>query len=186
VLLETGGRHAVDALAPARHSRARVSQLDAEPITDIDADPADVFLAATEVTAALAAPACLPAPVARARSYIHANLASSFSLELLSAVAGAKPAYLCRVFQQQIGLPPHRFRAHLRVAQARKLMARGRDCSTVAHDVGFCDQSHLTRCFKELTGTTPGAYARACFGSATGWLSSLSPNCGSTAAHASP
>ncbi|MDF2697237.1 MAG: Transcriptional regulator, AraC family [Labilithrix sp.] len=169
VLLEIGGRHSPDASAP--HSRPGVSQLRAEPTFDVHAHPADVFLAATEIVPPLST-ARLSVPVARARDYIEENIASNFSLETLGTAARAKPNYLCRVFQQQTGLPPHRFRAHLRVAQARALLAAGLDCTKVAHGVGFCDQSHFNRSFKELTGTTPGAYARACVGLATGWVSS--------------
>jgi transcriptional regulator GlxA family with amidase domain len=33
-------------------------------------------------------------------------------------------------------------------------------CAAVAHEVGFFDQSHLTRHFKRLLGVTPAAYAR--------------------------
>jgi transcriptional regulator GlxA family with amidase domain len=50
----------------------------------------------------------------------------------------------------------------MRIVRARELLAQGLDCTEVAHAAGFADQSHLNRCFKETTGTTPGAYARAC------------------------
>jgi transcriptional regulator GlxA family with amidase domain len=98
--------------------------------------------------------------VERARNYIAANVATNFSLETLGAATCANRYDLCRRFQRQVGMPPHRFRAHLRVARARELLATGLECTKVAHEAGFCDQSHLNRAFKEHTGTTPGAYAR--------------------------
>ncbi|AKU97952.1 Transcriptional regulator, AraC family [Labilithrix luteola] len=81
---------------------------------------------------------------------------------LLSEAAGVERTYLCRLFQRMMGLLPYRFRTHLQVARARKLLPAGADCTEVTYALGFCDQSHLTRCFKELTGTTPGAYASVC------------------------
>ncbi|MDF2695197.1 MAG: Transcriptional regulator, AraC family [Labilithrix sp.] len=100
--------------------------------------------------------------VARAREYIERNLELDFDHGELSTVTGVARWHLCRVFQRAIGLPPYRFRAHLRIARARMMLAAGHDCATVAYAVGFCDQSHFTRCFKDLTSTTPGSYARAC------------------------
>jgi AraC-like DNA-binding protein len=35
----------------------------------------------------------------------------------------------------------------------------GAALSEVAYRTGFCDQSHLTRCFKRTLGVTPGSYA---------------------------
>jgi AraC-like DNA-binding protein len=151
--------------------RARVSQVKArltEPTFDVHAHPAEVFVGATEMVAPLAS-VRLSRAVERTRSYIEANVASNFSLETLGAAASANRYDLCRLFQRQVGLPPHRFRAHLRVARARELLASGLGCTKVAHAAGFCDQSHLNRAFKELTGTTPGAYARVSVAGA--WVS---------------
>jgi AraC-like DNA-binding protein len=41
------------------------------------------------------------------------------------------------------------------------LLARGHAPARVAVDVGFVDQSHLTRHFRRWVGATPGAYAAA-------------------------
>lgn len=132
----------------------------------IHARPLDVFVAATETLAPLPA-VRLSRAVERARNYIAANVATNFSLETLGAATSANRYDLCRRFQQQVGMPPHRFRAHLRVARARELLASGLECTKVAHAAGFCDQSHLNRAFKEHTGTTPGAYART--GACASW-----------------
>lgn len=109
----------------------------------------------------------LVGPVGRARDYLEANVHTTEALDVLAARFGIDRCHLCRSFQKSVGLPPFRYLSHLRVARARELLALGLDCTAVAHAVGFCDQSHLTRSFKELTGTTPGAYARACRSVAT-------------------
>lgn len=104
----------------------------------------------------------IPTIVTRARESLETDLSGELDLEALAALAGVDRCHLCRTFQKVMGVPPHRFRAQLRIARARKLLADGAGCTEVAHAVGFFDQSHLTRSFKELTGTTPGAFARAC------------------------
>lgn len=100
--------------------------------------------------------------VARARRFIERNIEHDFDLADLSIVAGLGRYHLCRVFQRSIGLPPGRFRSHLRIARARMLLAAGHDCTAIAHALGFCDLSHFTRCFKAVTGTTPRSYTQAC------------------------
>lgn len=104
----------------------------------------------------------LPRRIALARAFIETHLHEDFDLATLSNVVGIERCRLCRLFHKAVGLPPQRFRVHLRVARARTLLAHGVDCSEVAHTIGFCDQSHLNRWFKALTGTTPAAYANAC------------------------
>lgn len=116
--------------------------------------------------AALALPTELPwgridMRLARACDYIERNLAREMSLDDLAAVAKIHRCHFCRVFGQQVGMSPLRFRAHMRVAKARELLATGLDCVAVAYEVGYCDQSHFNRSFRDITGTTPGAYARA-------------------------
>ncbi|ANZ21221.1 Helix-turn-helix domain [Streptomyces noursei ATCC 11455] len=48
-----------------------------------------------------------------------------------------------------------------RVELARRLLLDGRTPTAVAAEIGFYDQSHLTRHFKRILGVTPGRYARA-------------------------
>jgi AraC-like DNA-binding protein len=57
-----------------------------------------------------------------------------------------------------VGVPPHRYQTIVRVNRARKLLAEGAALSDVAYLTGFCDQSHLNRCFKKVLGLTPGRY----------------------------
>lgn len=47
-----------------------------------------------------------------------------------------------------------------RVDLARRLLLGGQPAGEVATAAGFYDQSHLTRHFKRVLGTTPGRYAR--------------------------
>ena len=45
--------------------------------------------------------------------------------------------------------------------QAQKLLEEEKSVSEVTYDTGFCDQSHLDRCFHKIVGLTPKEYKDA-------------------------
>ena len=96
--------------------------------------------------------------VRRARDYLEAHPTENVSLGKLACEAGISPFYLCRVFHQQIGLPPHAYQALVRVRLAKALLGKGMPIPQAAIEGGFCDQAHLTRHFKRIYGVTPGRY----------------------------
>jgi hypothetical protein len=49
-----------------------------------------------------------------------------------------------------------------RLTEARKQIVQGYPIVTVAIDLGFADQSHLTRCFHQTFGLPPGRLQRLC------------------------
>jgi len=108
---------------------------------------------------ALREPGHEPAAVRRIRDWLDAHPEQNVSVHALSDIAGLSPYYLVRVFHKHVGIPPHQYQKNLRVLKARKLLARGTAISEVAYLAGFCDQSHLNRCFKTTLGVTPGNYA---------------------------
>lgn len=103
-----------------------------------------------------------PQAVGRAKELLAASLEAPPSLEALAAAVGLSPFHLARVFRQATGLPPHAWLRQRRLEQARAFLKRGDAPLDVAHALGFSDQSHLNRQFKQAFGITPGAYRRAC------------------------
>ena len=83
------------------------------------------------------------------------------SLERLARELGTHPSHLVRVFRREYGLPPHRYVVGRRLDRARRLLLDGMPIAEVAVATGFHDQSHLTRHFRALLGTTPGAFRSA-------------------------
>ena len=83
------------------------------------------------------------------------------SLEDASRASGVGPFHLIRLFQRHFGLSPHAYLTQVRVAKSRRLLRLGHPVAQVALDVGFADQAHFTKRFKQLTGTTPAFYARS-------------------------
>lgn len=97
-----------------------------------------------------------PLAVMVAREYLEVHLADNVSVTQLAQVTGLSPFYLVRVFHRTVGLPPHAYLNQMRLKQAKELLLRGQPVVSVAYAVGFTDQSHLTRRFKQIYGVTPG------------------------------
>lgn len=100
-------------------------------------------------------------PVERALEYLRARLCDSITLNDLARHAVLDKFHLCRAFRAQIGMPPHRYLTHLRIARAKELLRQGVRASDLAPLVGLYDQAQLTRHFRRLVGTTPARYASA-------------------------
>lgn len=97
-------------------------------------------------------------PIKRSREYLHAHYDRDVSLADLAEVADRSRYHLCRIFREQLGLPPYEYLINLRVQAAKRLLREGISPGSVARRVGFYDQSHLTNQFKEIVGVTPGHY----------------------------
>jgi AraC-like DNA-binding protein len=115
--------------------------------------------AALASSAAVEDPPALTPPIARARATLQARFIEGVQLGELARVAGISKCHLVHLFHKEVGLPPHAYQIHLRVARARTLVAQGVPLAEVASRTGFADQSHLTRLFKRVTGLPPGQYA---------------------------
>ncbi len=100
-------------------------------------------------------------PVRRALEYLRAGLGSSITLDDLATHAGLDKFHLCRAFRTQMGMPPHTYLTHLRIAHAKELLRRGVRASELAPLVGLYDQAQLTRHFRRLVGTTPARYGKS-------------------------
>lgn len=108
--------------------------------------------------AVISAPPAYSRPVRRAKEYLRLHLAESIRLDDLAAHAELDKFHLCRAFRTQVGIPPHAYLTHLRIARARELLRRGVRASDLAPLVGLYDQAQLTRHFRRLVGTTPARY----------------------------
>ncbi len=88
--------------------------------------------------------------------YINAHLHEELTLTEIAAIAQISPYHFLRLFRQSMGATPHQYILQIRVDRAKYLL-RSSDLSIaeIAIRVGFCDQSHLTRCFKRILGLTP-------------------------------
>jgi AraC-like DNA-binding protein len=95
----------------------------------------------------------------RARAVLHDRFAETVTLDEVAAAVGVEPERLARMFRRALGEPLAGYLRRIRVEAAANLLATtDLSISRVAADVGFADQSHLTRWFGRYKGTTPGRY----------------------------
>ena len=130
-------------------------------------DPDDLMPMAVE-SAALELMTCLarsarnegrPAWLDRARQYLHDRYADPLHLSDIAYEVGVEPERLARTFRRAFGEPMASYLRRLRVEVAATMLAGGDSpISQVAADVGFADQSHMTRCFARYLGITPARY----------------------------
>jgi AraC-like DNA-binding protein len=104
----------------------------------------------------------LPLVAQKARDYLHANARFDIGLDQVAAAAGVDRFRLTRAFKAAYGIAPHAYLVQLRLAIARRMLARGELPATVAMGLGFADQSHLGRWFVRAYGLTPAMYRKCC------------------------
>ena len=104
----------------------------------------------------------LPQVAQKARDYLHANAEHDIGLDQLAVATGVDRFRLTRAFKAAFGIAPHAYLVQLRLATARRLLARGEQPAAVAMTLGFADQSHLGRWFVRAYGLTPALYRKRC------------------------
>ena len=92
---------------------------------------------------------------------IHDTPETPPSLDEVAALMGLGRTGALRRFRREIGVTPHEHAMQHRLSLARRALARGEPPTTVALDLGFADQSHLTRAFGRQFGLSPGRYRSA-------------------------
>jgi AraC-like DNA-binding protein len=97
--------------------------------------------------------------IRRAQAILDEHFEEKISLTELAELAGVSPYHLQRTFLAATGLSPLHYQINLRVARARSLLCSGRSIADSAAEVGFGDQSQLTRHFQRILGIPPGRFA---------------------------
>ncbi|WP_432727838.1 helix-turn-helix domain-containing protein [Variovorax sp. W6] len=106
----------------------------------------------------------LTGAVARARRLLAETVdrEARLSLHELADAVSRSPFHLARSFREQTGLSLHQYRQHLRLASVMERLADGdTDLAGLAHDLGYCGQSHLGAVFRREVGVTLGEARRA-------------------------
>ena len=99
--------------------------------------------------------------IARVQAFIDENLHRAIHAKDLSAVAQRSTAYFSRSFKQVLGEPPHAYVVRRRLERACYLMiTSSASLGEIALGVGFCDQTHLSRLFRQAFGQSPSSWRR--------------------------
>ena len=99
--------------------------------------------------------------ILRVRAYIDSNLRRTIHIRDLSAVARRSKAHFSRKFKLVVGEPPHAYVVRRRLERACHLMiTSAASLSEIALSVGFSDQAHLCRLFRQAFGQSPASWRR--------------------------
>lgn len=92
------------------------------------------------------------------QALIAERCAESLSLDLLAGEAGMSRYHFVRAFDRMVGMTPHAWQLDQRIERARGLLDQGMSLADAALQLGFADQSHFQRAFKQRVAATPGEY----------------------------
>lgn len=95
--------------------------------------------------------------VAFALDYIEHHLGESDSLEHVAERLSLTPRYLRKLFEQEIGLSPQRYRQWCKLRTALSSVLQGDSFTEAAATAGFTDSAHFSRTFRDMFGSPPSA-----------------------------
>ena len=99
--------------------------------------------------------------ISKAIQYIEMHLDQPISLEQLAENIELAPAYLSRLFNQEVGQTVSQYIMSLRLDKGRNLLkTTSMRIDEVAQFVGFNQQSYFTKCFRQQYGLTPLQYRK--------------------------
>ncbi len=97
----------------------------------------------------------------KARFYIEANLEKELTLEILAKDLFVSPAYLCKVFRKQTGVPVMHFVNERRIRKAKQLILDGAPLKEVYLSCGYENYVTFFRVFIKQTGQTPSEFRQS-------------------------
>lgn len=95
-------------------------------------------------------------------AYIQEHLDQNLTLAELNSPMQMSPHYFASLFKQSTGLTPHQYVTKCRIEKAKQLLLKGElTVVEICQEVGFQNQSHFTRVFRQHTTMTPKVYRDA-------------------------
>jgi len=95
----------------------------------------------------------------RSKEFIEAHLTENISLADLARECSLSVAQFARSFKRSTGMSPYQFVTERRIERARGLLLHtGLSLADVGACSGFADQSHFTKVFRRVVGSTPGHF----------------------------
>jgi AraC family transcriptional regulator len=92
----------------------------------------------------------------RVVDHIDENLGGDLRLAALASVAGMSPHHFAELFRKSVGDSPHRYVLRRRIERAKQLLrASNASIADIALAAGFVDQSHFSKVFRKIAGSSP-------------------------------
>jgi AraC-like DNA-binding protein len=102
-----------------------------------------------------------PWQLRRALEMLRSDLSENLSLNIVAEACELSVSHFARAFKGSAGATPHQWVVATRVEMARGLLTNSATpLAEIAGMCGFADQSHFSRVFARMMGTSPGAWRR--------------------------
>lgn len=100
--------------------------------------------------------------IKRIKYFISANYMTKLSLSSLAETFFVSPAYLSRIFRENMNKSVMEYIFEIRIAEAKNLLSGTKmPIGSVAFTVGYEDQNYFSRLFRKQTGLSPCEYRAA-------------------------
>ena len=97
--------------------------------------------------------------VEQALEFMRSHVGKAYGLDDLVAELGLDKSYFIRLFKKNVGVPPMKYAMNLKMSAASHLLRTTTEpLAAVAARVGFDDEYHFAKRFKQWSGTPPGAH----------------------------
>ncbi len=97
--------------------------------------------------------------IERALDFMRSHVNAAYGLDELVADLGLNKSYFIRLFRSSIGVPPMKYAMNLKMSAAADLLrTTAEPLAAVAARVGFDDEYHFAKRFKQWSGVAPGRY----------------------------
>lgn len=117
----------------------------------------------------------------RSRDVLAGSYCERITLEQAAQYAHSSPFHFHRLFTRAFGQTPHEFLTHLRIDEAKRLLAQENDSVTdVCFTVGYSSLGTFSSRFRALVGQSPSEYrreARRVYTSSDMWRIRIVPAC---------
>lgn len=95
------------------------------------------------------------------REHLKEHARDKVTLADLEQLSGLSRYHLVHAFKRAYRVPPHAYQNVVRINAAKKELTKDRSIAEVALETGFFDQSHFSKCFKDVVGVSPLKYAQS-------------------------
>lgn len=85
----------------------------------------------------------------------------TYPLPILARRAFINKTSYIELFKMAAGVTPHSFQLQSKIRRAQRALENGKEIASLAVELGFYDQSHFHKCFKDIVGMTPGKYRKS-------------------------
>jgi len=105
-----------------------------------------------------------PTWVSEINMILNDQFSDNLTLNYLSKTLNIHPVHLSRDFAKHFNSSLGEYIRKLKIQKSLQLISeKSLDLTSIAFECGFSDQSHFTRCFKEINGINPSEYRKILF-----------------------